>query len=248
MFFSVLLLLIKAKYYIGHAVNVRLFGYKMSANSPQTVLRLVKEIFIVQVYKHESGNPAPKIIDAGANIGISVSYFKSLYPEAKITAIEPNPKAFAYLKSNIKQNGLRDVHAIKACLSDRVGKESFYLSSGGNIINGSLYPEIGISYMQDVDSVKLSDYLRLVEVELVKIDVEGAERQMFQDLKKSGTICQSKQYLLEYHAEAGLPDIYDALADSFEKKGFKAHTPNNTQVDAKNKLMYYIQMEQAVLA
>lgn len=246
LFFTILFLLIKAKYYNGQPVNVRLYGFKINANSPQTLLILIKEIFIDQVYKFESKNPAPKIIDAGANVGISVLYFKSLYPEAKIIAFEPNPEAFAYLYSNIKQNGLRDVQAVNACLSDQSGKAKFYFSPKANIINGSLYPETGISYMQEVEAVRLSDYLRHDAVALVKIYVEGAERLVLRDLENSGMMSQSGQYLLEYHSGAGLPDIYDALTASFRQNGFKAQAPN--QGDPENMLMHYIQVDQGVMA
>lgn len=39
---------------------------------------------------------APRIIDGGANIGLSVIYFKQLFPRSRTTAFEPDAKILAY--------------------------------------------------------------------------------------------------------------------------------------------------------
>ena len=52
------------------------------------------EIFENQCLFFETKNQKPKIIDCGANIGISILYYKRLYPEAQIIGFEPDPKFF----------------------------------------------------------------------------------------------------------------------------------------------------------
>lgn len=249
LFLTLFYLLFRAKFSNGREVTVRLFGFEITANSPQTLLRLVKEIFLEQLYLFHSTNPAPRIIDGGANMGISVLYFKSLYPKAHITAIEPNPNALLYLEKNIARNALSHVKAINACLSDHQGKERFYVSPNGNIINGSLYPEIGISYLQEVDAVRLSDFLAGEKFDLVKLDVEGAERQVYQDLKNSNQVTQSRQYLMEYHAKAGLADISAEMEGFFEQNGFQSiSNANHSSTDKENRLMHFAQQKKAVPA
>lgn len=237
--FTILLLLIRAKYNNDNAIKVRLFGFKVSANCPQTLLQLVKEIFLEQVYLFHSDNPAPRIIDWGANMGISVLYFKSLFPEAHIIAIEPNPNAFGYLEKNIAQNSLSHVESVEACLSDGLGMEKFYLAQTGSIINGSIYPESEKSYMKEVASVRLSDYLEEGEFDLVKIDVEGAERQVLRDLKQSGLMKKSRQYLLEYHNFPGLEDIQQELLETFEQNGFQSMNQGEVLSGQGNVLMHF---------
>lgn len=250
LFLTLLCLLFRAKFNNERDVTVKLFGFEITANSPQTLLRLIKEIFLEQVYLFQTTNPSPRIIDGGANMGISVLYFKSLYPKAHITAIEPNPTAFFYLEKNIALNALSDVEAVPACLSNRKGKERFYVSPSGDIINGSLYPEIGIRYLQEVESVCLSDYLAEGEVDLVKLDVEGAERQVYQDLKMSGNLTQSQQYLIEYHAMEGLPDIDSEMVHYFEDHGFYSLSKKSSSsyMDNQNRLMHFAQQERVVPA
>jgi FkbM family methyltransferase len=41
---------------------------------------------------------SPYIIDAGANIGLSIIYFKKKYPNSKIVAFEPDKLIFNILK------------------------------------------------------------------------------------------------------------------------------------------------------
>src|SRR5688572_8635835 len=49
------------------------------------------EIFKRGIYRFETPSESPQIIDCGANIGLSVIYFKRLFPAARITAFEADP-------------------------------------------------------------------------------------------------------------------------------------------------------------
>ena len=50
-------------------------------------------------YYFHTDKENPVIIDAGANIGDSMIYFKYLYPQATIYSFEPDVATFAYLSS-----------------------------------------------------------------------------------------------------------------------------------------------------
>jgi len=221
-FNTLVLLTIKSKYYPQSEVEQEIFGFKVSANTPHTLLSLFIEIFIEEVYYFSSENQSPKIIDCGANMGISVLYFKHLFPKAEIIAIEPNPTALYYLEKNIRQNALEGVDVKNVCLSDKIGKEKFYYSSKLSIANASLFAEIGKEYLQEVDAVLLSDYLSGDVFDLVKIDIEGAERQVFKELKFSGQLPQSHCYIMEYHqAPEYLEDIFQEMLGTFTASGFR---------------------------
>src|SRR5437773_1931564 len=79
---------------------------------------LYHEIFKVEEWRFTAKTPSPFIIDCGAHIGISVLYFKKLYPRAKIAAFEPNPDTFKLLELNIRQNNLSDVKLVNAAISN----------------------------------------------------------------------------------------------------------------------------------
>ena len=53
-----------------------------------------EEIFDQQIYRFNTSNSKPYIVDCGANIGLSIIYFKQLFPNAEIVAFEPDEKIF----------------------------------------------------------------------------------------------------------------------------------------------------------
>src|SRR5215203_998957 len=55
------------------------------------------EIFKRGIYRFETQSDSPVIIDCGANIGLSVIYFKRLFPAARIIAFEADPSVFDVL-------------------------------------------------------------------------------------------------------------------------------------------------------
>ncbi|RZL32363.1 MAG: FkbM family methyltransferase, partial [Pedobacter sp.] len=58
-------------------------------------------------------NPEFFIVDAGANIGTTLLYFKAFYPNATIIAIEPDKNNFRQLKLNIEQNKLENIKVLQ---------------------------------------------------------------------------------------------------------------------------------------
>jgi hypothetical protein len=73
--------------------------YKIKYNNPKEFHILRSEIFGHECYSLNIKNKEnPYIIDAGSYIGLSVIYFKNIYPNAEILAFEPNPMPEKYLK------------------------------------------------------------------------------------------------------------------------------------------------------
>lgn len=153
-----------------------------------------KEIFQKQIYKFSAQTPTPRILDCGANIGLSVIYFKQLYPESHITAFEPDPNIFAVLEQNIRQCGYTDVElANKAVWTEDAALEfSPDGSDGGRIVQ--LESE---RQRIQVSTVRLADYLN-ESVDLLKMDIEGAEIEVLQTCQDG---LRNVQYLfVEYHS------------------------------------------------
>jgi len=72
----------------------------------------IEELFVDEVYCCVLSTDAPYILDCGANIGLSVIYFKQQWPKAKIVAFEPDPKNFDHLTKNIESFQLTDVTTV----------------------------------------------------------------------------------------------------------------------------------------
>ncbi len=89
-------------------------------------LYLFREIFINQDYYFNTKNISPIIIDCGSNIGLSVLYFKLIYPNSEIIAFEPDEDAFLCLKTNVEINQLDSIDIINKALSKKDGPIDFF--------------------------------------------------------------------------------------------------------------------------
>jgi FkbM family methyltransferase len=126
--------------------------------------------------RHTEGR-RPLIIDAGANIGASAAFFALTFPTAIVLAIEPEEANFALLSRNTE--GL-DVTCIRAALSCEPGHARIMDTGEGPWAfrtrriassNGLPYTTITLLYEDFLDEN--------VFPFLVKIDIEGAEEDVF---------------------------------------------------------------------
>jgi len=102
----------------GEQPVARLFNLQLHYSNYHALRHLFREIFIQQTYWFEADSYTPTIFDCGGNIGISVVYFKMLYPRARVVVFEPDPGAFPLLQKNIEKNALADVglHLVGLCV------------------------------------------------------------------------------------------------------------------------------------
>ncbi len=85
-------------------------------------------------------NPTEKVnpftVDPGSNIGMSILFFKTIYPQARITGFEPSKATCELLKRNIAANGLTRVEVHQAALGMEGSTIEFFV---GPEEPGSLY-------------------------------------------------------------------------------------------------------------
>ena len=67
-------------------------------------------------------------MDCGSNIGISIMFFKALYPGARVIGFEPDPCSFKVLSDNVLANNLSDVELHNIALSDHDMNIEFFIS------------------------------------------------------------------------------------------------------------------------
>ncbi|MDD3474874.1 MAG: FkbM family methyltransferase [Candidatus Dojkabacteria bacterium] len=180
-----------------------------------------REIFTNNSYYFESDNPTPYIIDIGTYIGISVLYFKDLYPNSKILCFEPNPMAIDLLKENILINNIQnvDIHdsailikdGIKDLYIDNTNLDRFSIGSfNKNCWNGSISTQ-----KITVNTENLTKYIK-TSVDLLKMDVEGSEQEILGSIKKDfGNI---KNIIFEYHPtkNQNLNKILNLLSSNYD--------------------------------
>lgn len=173
-----------------------------------------EEIFIDDDYRFHTTNPNPRIIDCGSNIGVSVAYFKHLYPGSTIIAFEPEPAAFHALQRNIEDNGFTDVTAHHMALADHEGSVTLYATPGSLL---STMTDATAGEPVRVPAGRLSAHMGADPVDLLKIDVQGAELAVLTDLNDTGKFGLVHRLIVEcHHQTVGMADVLSLL----ERNGF----------------------------
>jgi FkbM family methyltransferase len=181
------------------AITQKIFDYNVTAYDYGTLQFLFKEIFLANDYYFDTLKSSPQIIDCGANIGMAILFFKKAYPNCSIMAFEPNPYAFELLEKNVKQNNLTKVQLFNIGLSNISGEIDFFISENKGTLVGSFIKERGGKNKITVKTQKLSSFINTNVFDLIKIDIEGAEIEVIDDLATQGKLEQCERYIIEYH-------------------------------------------------
>jgi len=120
---------------------------------------------------------SPTIMDIGACEGIYALVASALAPDSKVLAVEPLPEAFKRLEANVSLNK-KPIYTFEVACSDCDGSVPFYSDGCANSTEGSLLSSAGRTSTCVVKTRTVSSLLKesgLSSVDLLKIDVEGAE-------------------------------------------------------------------------
>ena len=162
-----------------------------------------EEVFLEEEYFFQTENPEPVIVDCGSNIGVAMLYFKTIYPEAKVIAIEAHPTTFAALQCNVADNNLSDVETLNVAAVGGDEKEiSLMFSRPGDLRSTKIRDLHGGQELQEikVPAVRLSTILP-ESVDLLKMDIEGSEDDVIDEI--AGKLGQIRNVILEYHFSPG---------------------------------------------
>jgi FkbM family methyltransferase len=198
-----------------------LLGTKFTYPDQASFDFIYNEVFNKQIYKFISLKPNPVIIDCGANIGLSVLYFKQLYPDSQITAFEPDPNIFAILQSNLLQFDFKNIRLIQHALWDEETEIQFYHdgSDGGRIETTNTPGNL----LTQVKTDKLSKYIDK-EVDFLKIDIEGAELKVINEIENKLHLI--KHLFIEYHSFEQENQNLDLILQILKKNGFRYYIEN----------------------
>jgi len=198
----------------NQAGTTRLLGPQLFFVDGRSCALQHRVIFENQIYAMHSEHKSPRIIDAGANIGMATLYLKQLFPSAKIDTFEADPNIVEVLQKNIDSFGLHDVAVHHAAVSDKTGTVQF-VSSGpdsGYVSKSANQASVA------VPAVRLSDWLG-EPIDFLKLDIEGAECDVILDclshLKNVSGI------FVEYHSFAGEPQRLPEMLANLQDAGFR---------------------------
>jgi FkbM family methyltransferase len=185
------------------------------------LLEMYEDIFLRRQYEFESESHAPVIVDAGSNIGLAILFFKRLFPHATVLGFEPDPNTFQLLTRNVEVNRLEGVRLSNEALYD--GREELDLfgdpSAPGSpqmTTSGGRLPGAA----RRVPATRLSKHVT-ERVDFLKVDIEGAERVVLDELEQAGKLPLVGRMAIEYHhhMQAGEDGLAGLLA-TLERGGF----------------------------
>lgn len=212
------------------ANQIDLLGYKINFMGESTFRFLFDEIYMEASYFFQASDDHPLIFDCGSNIGMSILFFKKLYPNAHIVAFEPDSTTFEILRRNVDQNRLSNVSLHQIALSNRVADVEFFRdaspTSSSLVMSTLQQRHRGPSVI--VSARCLSEFISS-EIDLLKIDVEGAELEIMADLANTGKLRLASRLHLEYHHHVDRSvDKLSWMLQLLEENGFgyqlRAHT------------------------
>lgn len=124
--------------------------------------------------------PGMVVIDVGGHVGYySLLAARQVGPAGKVYAFEPEPGNYELLLRNIESNHYSNILAIRKAVSDRVGSTTLFLTALDNGRHSSYHHGLPERGQVPVETTTLDAFLDAAgwpKVDLVKVDVEGAEK------------------------------------------------------------------------
>jgi FkbM family methyltransferase len=133
--------------------------------------------------------------DVGANIGFYSLIFLQNNPRGTVRAFEPDRRNLALLRKTQKRNALA-MSIIDLAVGDKIGTAPFYVdditgSTGSLVRSNFIQEQYGQAPLERmVLTTTLDEQLKTGAPDFVKIDVEGAELEVFQGAAKMLKTCQ----------------------------------------------------------
>jgi FkbM family methyltransferase len=154
----------------GHRLSVVLGQY------PD--IEVLRELYLEDEYPEDIGVRDPQVIvDLGANVGLALLDFRLRFPDARLIGVEPDPIAFNTLRLNTANDP--NIHILPVAVGGSDGMRTFY-SSAESVVSGfkrtRRFQKAVPVVTKSLDS--LMNDLALPRIDLLKIDVEGAEEEV----------------------------------------------------------------------
>ncbi len=160
------------------------------------------------------------VIDAGANIGFFSLALSCHFPALKILAIEPDPDNYRMMNLNLEANGL-----IASSVSFRaalwVRRQKLFLQKKNSKEWSYAVSETKNGDGEECEATTIDDITQMEDfskIDILKIDIEGAESALFQDLKFLNNLSRTLVLAIEIHDDKA---DRRQINNVFHDKGFQ---------------------------
>jgi FkbM family methyltransferase len=141
---------------------------------------LYDDILVHEQYGSQPLAHVRTILDAGANIGLASAYFLWKSPKARVLALEPDPVNYELCAKNLAPYGERAV-ILRAGLWDRPCRIQVDSANLGTWASTTV-PAPATAGAEAIDAFDVPTLMArygMETLDLLKIDIEGAEREIF---------------------------------------------------------------------
>lgn len=163
------------------------------------------------------------ICDIGANLGFCSLYLKSRFPNSVIYCFEPLDVNFQYLRTNLELNPDREIVPIHAGVASERGTITLYSGCDDDFpTDSSSIRANGAGTLFTVDTVRLEDVIdeyRIAKIDLLKVDCEGAEYDIFYN-SRQGVFDIVDNIVMDVHGGAGENENIEAICAHLQELGF----------------------------
>ncbi|HEV2150705.1 MAG TPA: FkbM family methyltransferase [Longimicrobiaceae bacterium] len=177
--------------------------------------------------------PGDTFVDVGANWGYFTLLAASLVGQGgRVLSLEPDPRLFPVLEANVARNGLRHVTLRQLAAAGGPGILALagFDEAAGNFGVSRIVPDAaadGRTFRVRADALdRILDEEGIRRVDLLKMDIEGAEGAALAGLEESLRGGRVARLLVELHpvelAEHGTST--DALVDTLRSAGYTGYT------------------------
>lgn len=163
-------------------VRVRGYPHSITLRTGTSDILVFIQMFVIREYRCVARFPAETIIDAGANIGLSAIYLMQRNPTARLVAVESDPENYSLAVKNLAPYGQRCITVPGALWSHST---DLAVRRGGYGDGRHWSSQVAAADSGDTQTVPAYTVPDLLQdrgwsgVDLLKIDIEGAESEVF---------------------------------------------------------------------
>jgi len=157
------------------------------------------------------------MIDGGACVGKITEQYQNTHI---VFAFEPNSANFKFLDNKFRHHN--NIHPLKLALGKTAGTIDLFIPrdpSGYPSVSSTIVPSntmtSNIQGKEEVAVISLSQFCRdygIHEIDILKLDIEGSEYDVLDDLFESGLINKIRAIYVEFHAKACIPSLLNKEA------------------------------------
>lgn len=208
-----------------------------------------RQVFVDEEYAFEPTHTPRSIIDAGANIGLASLYFANRFPNASIISVEPEEHNYRLLEKNV--SAYPQIKTVQAAVwrdneeisvvDPGLGEWGYQTAAGAGLLASR--PRHAVQGLT-IDRLMADHGIEFVDI--LKIDIEGAEKEVFEDpslwINRVGILIIE----LHEHLKIGCSRNFYNATNHFSSEWlqgenvFLTRSPYSRSVEAKEKMFDHI--------